>query len=66
MIAGINRIPIPRGINARITINPTTAPNTEKIIFNSNTLAFKAATMKIKNTNIPNNISILSSHQLSI
>ena len=57
-IAGINKSPIPRGINANITTNPIIAPIMVNRTLNKITPTFNAATINTKNKNIPNNISI--------
>ena len=58
IIAGISKSPIPRGINARITTKPITAPITVNRMLSSTTPTFNAATINTKNINIPNSISI--------
>lgn len=57
-IAGMSNNPIPRGINARITTKPITAPIIVNRILNSTTPTFNAATINMKNINMPNIISI--------
>ena len=66
IIAGISNNPIPRGINARITVKPIIDPRIVNITFSSTTPTLKAAIMKTKNTNKPINISISSPFQINI
>ena len=61
IIAGISRNPIPKGISSIMRTKPITAPKIVKIILNNTTPIFSAATINIKNTKIPINISILLS-----
>lgn len=58
IIAGINKSPIPRGINARITTKPIIAPNNVKTTLSNTTPTFNAATINTININNPINISI--------
>ena len=61
IIAGISKSPIPRGINARITIKPIIAPKNVKITLSSTTPTFNAAQINTINKNKPISISISTS-----